>query len=101
MNMTEQAKTYIQQAMVENAVDTIRFYSVAGCCGSSLAVALQPAEESDLVEIIDEVKIAIQPEMKEELSNVTIATEEDNGELSLVLEGYNPSTCCEGGISND
>ena len=94
MNMTENAKQYILSAMKENNADTLRFYGVAGCCGMNLAVGLVPAEEGDQIEKVNDVNIAIMPEMAEELQNVTINVEEQDGEMGLVLEGYAPSCGC-------
>ena len=93
MNMTENAKQYILSAMKENNADTLRFYGVAGCCGMNLAVGLVPAEEGDQIEMVNDVNIAIMPEMVQELQNVTINVEEQDGEIGLVLEGYAPSCC--------
>ncbi len=94
MKMTENAKQYILSAMKENNADTIRFYGVAGCCGMNLAVGLVPAEEGDQIEKVNDVNIAIMPEMAQELQNVTINVEEQDGEMGLVLEGYAPSCGC-------
>ena len=94
MKITDQAKEHIQQAMQENNLSTLRFYGIAGCCGLNLGVALQEAEENDLLEEVNGVNIAIQPEMKEQLKDVTLDVEEDNGEMGLVLNGYNHSSCC-------
>ncbi|MGM9966099.1 Fe-S cluster assembly protein HesB [Rummeliibacillus sp. TYF005] len=94
MNMTENAKQYILSAMKENNADTLRFYGVAGCCGMNLAVGLVPAEEGDQIEKVNDVNIAIMPEMAQELQNVTINVEEQDGEMGLVLEGYAPSCGC-------
>jgi Fe-S cluster assembly iron-binding protein IscA len=94
MNMTENAKQYILSAMKENNADTLRFYGVAGCCGMNLAVGLVPAEEGDQIEMVNDVNIAIMPEMVQELQNVTINVEEQDGEIGLVLEGYAPSCGC-------
>ena len=94
MNMAENAKQYILSAMKENNADTLRFYGVAGCCGMNLAVGLVPAEEGDQIEKVNDVNIAIMPEMAQELQNVTINVEEQDGEMGLVLEGYAPSCGC-------
>lgn len=94
MNITNQAKEYIQQAMQENNVSTLRFFGIQGCCGVNLGVSLQEAEESDLLEEVNGLSIAIQPEMKEQLNNVTLDVEEEDGEMGLVLNGYNHSSCC-------
>lgn len=94
MKMTENAKQYILSAMKENNADTLRFYGVAGCCGMNLAVGLVPAEEGDQIEKVNDINIAIMPEMAQELQNVTINVEEQDGEMGLVLEGYAPSCGC-------
>lgn len=91
MKMTEQAKAYVQQAMETKGVSTLRFYGVAGCSGMNLGVALQEAEEKDVVEDIMGIQIAIQPEIKGQLTNITIDAEEENGEWGLVLIGYKPA----------
>ncbi|WP_263406662.1 hypothetical protein [Niallia endozanthoxylica] len=41
MKVTDQAKEYIQQAMQDKQVSTLRFYGINGCCGVNLGVALQ------------------------------------------------------------
>jgi iron-sulfur cluster assembly protein len=94
MKMTEKAKDYVQQAMQDNNVSTLRFYGIAGCCGVNLAVALQAAEENDILEEVNGLTVAIQPDMKEQLGVVTIDVEENNGEMGIVLNGYNNTACC-------
>jgi iron-sulfur cluster assembly protein len=94
MNITEEAKKYLQQAMQENQVSTLRFFGIPGCCGVNLGVSLQEAEENDVLEQVNGLQMAIQADMKERLSHVTIDVEEENGEMGLVLNGYNDSSCC-------
>ena len=60
----------------------------------NLGVSLAEAEENDLLEEVNGLQIAIQPEMKEQLNDVTLELEEDNGEMGLVLNGYNETSCC-------
>jgi Fe-S cluster assembly iron-binding protein IscA len=59
MNITEQATEYIQQAMQENHVSTLRFFGIPGCCGVNLGVSLQEAEENDLLEEVNGLNIAL------------------------------------------
>ncbi len=94
MNITDQAKEYIQQAMQENQVSTLRFFGIPGCCGVNLGVSLHEAEENDVVEQVNGLNIAIEPDMKDQLNGVTLEVEEENGEMGLVLNGYNNSSCC-------
>ncbi|MCL6571549.1 MAG: hypothetical protein K6T88_07670 [Bacillus sp. (in: Bacteria)] len=72
MNMTDQAKDYIKKAMEANNVSTIRFYGIAGCCNMNLGVALQDAEENDILEEINGLTVAIQHDMKDQLNLVTV-----------------------------
>ncbi|WP_050614140.1 iron-sulfur cluster biosynthesis family protein [Bacillus testis] len=94
MNITDQAKGYIQQAMKDSDVSTLRFYGIAGCCGVNLGVALQEAEEKDSVEEINGIKVAIHPDVKDQLNGVTVDVEEENGEMGIVLNGYDANSCC-------
>lgn len=94
MKMTEQAKVFIQEIMQANNVSTLRFFGVEGCCGVNVSVALQEAEENDVVEQVSGLNIAMQADMKDQLTNVTIDVEEENGEMGIILNGYNNNSCC-------
>jgi Fe-S cluster assembly iron-binding protein IscA len=94
MNITDQAKEYIQQAMQEHQISILRFYGKQGCCSMKLGVALTEPEENDIVEQVNGINIAIQEEMNEQLSNVTMDVEEEDGEMGIVLIGYNQPSCC-------
>ena len=94
VKITDQAKEYIQHAMQDKQVSTLRFYGIHGCCGVNLGVALQEPEETDILEQVNGVNIAIQVDVNEQLSNVTIDVEEENGEMGIVLNGYNNTSCC-------
>ncbi|MBB6444480.1 Fe-S cluster assembly protein HesB [Bacillus benzoevorans] len=94
MNITEKAKEYIEQTMKVQGVSTLRFYGINGCCSVKLGIALQKAEENDILEDINGINIAIQPGMKEQLSSVVIEAEEEDGEIFIVLNGYENTSCC-------
>lgn len=94
MNITEQAKEYIQQAMKDNNVNTLRFYGILGCCGVNLGLGLQEAEDKDVIEQVNGLTIAIHPDVKDQLSNVTLDVEEQDGEMGIVLNGYDANSCC-------
>ena len=94
MIITEQAKEYIKQAMQDKQVSTLRFFGIQGCCGVNLGVALQDPEENDVLEQVNGLNIAIQVDLNEQLSNVTIDVEEENGEMGIVLNENNNASCC-------
>ena len=80
--------------MQDKQVSTLRFFGIQGCCGVNLGVALQEPEENDVLDQVNELNIAIGVDVKEQLRNVTIDVEEENGEIGIVLKGYNNSSCC-------
>lgn len=80
--------------MQDNNVYTLRFFGVPGCCGVSIEVSLEEAIENDILEQVSGLNIAIQADVKEQLDNVILNVEEENGEMVIVLNGYNNDTCC-------
>ena len=94
MKMSPEGKVYLQQVMDESQVQTLRFSGITGCCGVSLSVALEPAQQGDRVAVIEGIEVAIHPDVESQLTDVTMHAEEKNGELELVLIGYMPTSCC-------
>lgn len=94
MKISDQAKEYIEQAMQENNISTLRFFGIPGCCGVNLGISLQEAEENDVVEQVNGIQVAIQPDVKDQVDAITLELEEANGEMGLVLNGYQDSSCC-------
>lgn len=88
MQMTEQAAAFFKKEMAEKNEDTLRFYNLAGCCQPVLTAEFEPAQAEDKIEIVDNVKIAIEPAVVDDLKNVTIGIDETGEEVELVLDGY-------------
>ncbi|TSI05751.1 Fe-S cluster assembly protein HesB [Lysinibacillus sp. BW-2-10] len=93
MKISVEGKNYLDQVLAEAEVKTLRFFGVQGCCGMNLSVALDPAQETDTVQTIDGIDVAIEPSIAPQLTDVTIHAEEENGEFGLVLLGYTPTSC--------
>ena len=94
MKITLEGKAYIDEALKHSTIKTIRFYGMPSCCNVDLRVALEPATGSDIVQTIEGIQIAIDPEVTNLLADVTIHAEEKEGILGLVLLGYTPSPSC-------
>jgi len=94
MKISNQAKEYIEQAMQENNISTLRFFGIPGCCGVNLGISLQEAEENDVVEQVNGIQVAIQPDVKDQVDAISLEVEEVNGEVGLVLNGAQDSSCC-------
>lgn len=93
MKMSPEGKQFIQQALAQADGATLRFYGVAGCCGMNLGAEIAKAKEEDTVQMIEGIEIAVDPQIAEQLTDVTIHAEEENGELGLVLLGYEQTSC--------
>lgn len=90
MKITDGAKQTLEKVLSENDAEGILLYTVPGCCGSQFAISLDPAQESDKVEFINGIKVAIDSQVAstEELT----LDKEENQEEGLVLIGA--SSCC-------
>lgn len=93
MKMSPEGKQFIEQLLAQAEGATLRFYGVAGCCGMNLGAEIAQAKEEDTVQKVEGIEIAVDPQIAEQLTGVTIHAEEENGELGLVLLGYSPTSC--------
>ena len=93
MKMSPEGKQFIEQVIEQVEGATLRFYGVAGCCGMNLGAEIAQAKEEDSVQTIEGIEIAVDPQIVEQLTDVTIHAEEENGQLGLVLLGYEQSSC--------
>lgn len=93
MKISSEGKNYLNQVLEDAEVKTLRFFGVQGCCGMNLSVALDAAQETDSVQTIEGINIAIDSSIESQLTDVTIHAEEENGEIGLVLIGYTPTSC--------
>lgn len=93
MKMSPEGKQFVEQVLAQAEGATLRFYGVAGCCGMNLSAEIAMANDEDTVQMIEGIEIAVDPQIKEQLTNVTIHAEEENGQLGLVLLGYDQKSC--------
>ena len=78
--------------MKEAGVSTLRFVPANGCCGPSFQLALEKAQETDIVRSINNIEVAIDPQVEELVSQVTLDLEQDEEGAGLVISGG--SNCC-------
>lgn len=93
MKMSPEGKQFVEQVLAQAEGATLRFYGVAGCCGMNLSAEIAQVKEEDTVQTVEGIDIAVDPQIKEQLTNVTIHAEEENGQLGLVLLGYDQKSC--------
>ncbi|WP_379971162.1 adhesin [Ectobacillus sp. sgz5001026] len=93
MIITDQAKTFIMNSMEEAKADTLRFtFAGPGCCGPNFGLALEPAQEDDITEVVNGIPVAIDAKVTEAVTNITLDFGEDEQGVGLFISGGN--SCC-------
>src|SRR5699024_4059226 len=93
MNITNEAKEYIQAMLEEQQAKGLRVYAVeGGWCGPQIGLSLDLPEESDTVSVINEISVAIAPQAKGIISVLTLDFESKGEQSGLVMIGA-PNNC--------
>ncbi|RNA68616.1 iron-sulfur cluster biosynthesis family protein [Alteribacter keqinensis] len=93
MEITNEAKQFLQEMMTRKEVNTVRFFFAGMGCGSpQMGVRLEEAQPEDETMEINGVNVAIDPTIKGQSANVTLDFEEREGSRSIVLHGLD--SCC-------
>ncbi|WP_318617754.1 HesB/IscA family protein [Sporosarcina sp. YIM B06819] len=92
MNITNEAKEYIQSLLKEQQSNGLRIYAIEGCCGPQIGLSLDPPEESDTVSVINDIQVAVSTIALDLLSNVTLDFETEGEQSGLVMIGA-PNNC--------
>src|SRR5699024_5141700 len=93
MNITNEAKEYIQAMLEEQQAKGLRVYAVeGGCCGPQIGLSLDLPEASDTVSVINELSVAIAPQAKGIISALTLDFESKGEQSGLVMIGE-PNNC--------
>ena len=91
MNITDGAKQLLENFLNEKGAEGIRLSSVAGCCGPQFAISLDAPLESDTIQTINGIKVAIDSQITG-TDELTLDKEENQEGAGLVLLGA--SNCC-------
>ncbi|WP_280770208.1 adhesin [Salipaludibacillus daqingensis] len=90
MFITDEAKNFLLVMLKENDAENIKIFSNGGgCCGPSVGLAMDDPNEEDIVEDINQIKVAFEKSIYKDLENVTIDYQQTPQGESLVLEGLN------------
>ncbi|PEA52922.1 adhesin [Bacillus pseudomycoides] len=93
MNITDKAKGFIENAMKENGVSTLRFtFEGVGCCGPNYDISLEKAQENDVKQIVNGIEVAMDSKVAEIVNNLTLDYVEDQQGAGLVISGG--ANCC-------
>lgn len=93
MNITDGAKQMLEGIFQERNVGNIRLYGISGgCCGSQVGLSLDPPQESDEIQIINGIQVALDPEIKLVVAEVTLDKQDSPEGSGFVLIGA--GGCC-------
>ncbi|MNJ62574.1 Iron-sulfur cluster insertion protein ErpA [compost metagenome] len=94
MIITDGARVYIEEMMKEAGTTTLRCFNAgAGCCGPSYQLALENAQENDIVKLINHIEVALDPSITDLVRDITLDIEQDEEGSALIISGGS-SNCC-------
>ncbi|MFC0274056.1 adhesin [Metabacillus herbersteinensis] len=93
MKITDEAKQILENIFKERNTDSIRVYSLgSGCCGPQIGLSLDVPQETDVIQEVNGVKVALDPQITSSVEEVTLDKEDTAEGAGFVLIGG--SECC-------
>ena len=93
MNVTDGAKQKLEAIFQEKGVNGIRFYSNgAGCCGPQVGLSLDEPKDTDIIQDINGVRVALDQDVKDFVEELTLDNDETPNGSKFVLLGMDQ--CC-------
>ncbi|REJ18603.1 MAG: adhesin [Caldibacillus debilis] len=93
MQITDGAKELIENFLSKNGKEGLRLSAVQGCCGPQYVLTTDEPQESDKVEVINGIRVAIDPKIPA-TDELTLDKETYKDGETLVLLGANGGGCC-------
>ncbi|MGL4820397.1 MAG: hypothetical protein ACRC5C_10475 [Bacilli bacterium] len=94
MQFTSEAKHYLQQLSRNYPMHILKFAITEGCCGMDIRMYYAPISSEDIIAHEDGVDFIMPPNGGQVLKDVTVACEEIEGEITLVLYNFNGKIGC-------
>lgn len=93
MTITDSAKQMLEGIFKEQNANNIRLYNVGGgCCGPQVGLSLDEPKETDEVQVINSIRVAIDPEVSAAVAEVTLDKQESEQGAGFALVGGR--SCC-------
>ncbi|WP_077325024.1 adhesin [Virgibacillus siamensis] len=93
MNITDGAKQKLEIIFQEQGAKGIRFYSNgAGCCGPQVGLSLEEPKDTDVIQDINGVQVALEKDIKDSVEELTLDNDETPEGPRFVLLGMDQ--CC-------
>ena len=92
LKITDSARDLLKKILQEKNTGGIRvFFAGFGWGGPQIGLALDEPEADDIIETINEIQVAIDPEIKPHTESMILDHDQDNERLVLL---GNDSDCC-------
>lgn len=93
MVITDNAKAYIEEAMKEAGMFTLRFgFAGQGCCGPNYQMALEGPMDKDVIHQVNLIQVAVDPQVADLVNGITVDYTEDSEGAGLIISGG--ESCC-------
>lgn len=88
MKITDAGRTYLSDLLREHNAEGIRvIFAGAGCCSPKLGLSLDDPHDDDIVEIINDIRVAIENHVVPHTQAVTLDYQSTEAGAGLVLVG--------------
>jgi len=93
LNITDGAKQKLEVIFQEQGAKGIRFYSSgAGCCGPQVGLSLEEPKDTDVIQDINGVQVALEQDIKDSVGELTLDNDKTPEGSRFVLLGMDQ--CC-------
>ncbi|AST92560.1 hypothetical protein BC6307_15300 [Sutcliffiella cohnii] len=95
MNISNEAKIALENILEEHEANNVRLFHNSTCGDTPVGISLDNPKKDDIVVTINEINIAMEPEVESLLKGVTLKVEEGPYGEALVFEGLELNCCCD------
>ncbi|MBM7702868.1 adhesin [Metabacillus iocasae] len=94
MNITNEAKSMLENVFKQQGASNIRFYSEgAGCCGPQIGLSLEAPTDADTVKEVNGILVAIETQILSTTDELSLDVQDSEEGPGFVLVGMDNSCC--------
>ncbi|MDG5472774.1 adhesin [Jeotgalibacillus sp. ET6] len=95
MIITDTAREAFQQLFQQHEAENVRVYFAGQGCGApQLGLALDAPEENDIIQNVNSISVAIDPQVLILAENITLDVQDTPEGRGIVMTGLPESDCC-------
>ncbi|TFD99732.1 adhesin [Jeotgalibacillus salarius] len=95
MIITDIAKEAFKELFHQHEAENVRvFFAGQGCGAPQLGIALDQPEENDVIQTVNGIKVAIDPQILFITEDITLDVQDTPEGRGIVMSGMPESDCC-------